>query len=272
MRKKWIWVLAASMVMSTCILGGCSGKKAVTAESIMQEVSAKTEKAKSFAADMDIDMSMNISAEGVGMDMDIGMTGTIESTMEPEVAHIDMTMNMSLLNMSMDMDVYTQIADGKMITYTGMAGQWTKVEEDYEEGDTQALQVMFADLGNMTLSEETEEIDGKEVYVLTSIVTGDQLQEIMSQMGTMASDMSGMDFSTLQADVVLKVYKDTFLPAVASMSMADGGEGVEVDGVITKINSISVTMNYTGFDTVEAIEIPEEALNAESADTEALLQ
>lgn len=43
MRKKLVWLLAAVMVVSAVMLGGCGGKK-VTAESIIQEVNANMEK------------------------------------------------------------------------------------------------------------------------------------------------------------------------------------------------------------------------------------
>lgn len=270
MRKRFIGVLVAAMLLSTFVLGGCSQE--VTAESLIEQMNANTEKAKSFVADMDMDMSMNISAEGIAMDMDIGMAGTIEATTDPEVAHMDMNMEMSMLGMSMDMDIYTQATESKLITYTGMAGQWTKVEEDYAPEEGAASQLMFTDLGGMTLAKETEDHDGKEVYVLNATITGEDLQEVMNQMGTMTSDLSGMDFSTLQADVVMKVYKDTILPASVSLELKDGGEGTEVDGVITKLNSVSMVMNYTAFDTLETIEIPAEALAAETVDTDALMQ
>ena len=47
MRKKLVWLLAAVMVVSAVMRGGCGGKK-VTAESIIQDVNANMEKCKSF--------------------------------------------------------------------------------------------------------------------------------------------------------------------------------------------------------------------------------
>ena len=49
--------------------------------------------------------------------------------------------------------------------------------------------------------------------------------------------------------------------------MADSGEGFESEGVLIKINSISLVMNYTDFDNIDSITIPEEALAAQSVDT-----
>lgn len=88
----------------------------------------------------------------------------------------------------------------------------------------------------------------------------------MGVMESMTEGVGEMNWSNVQANVTMKIYKDTILPASVSIEMSDSGEGIESEGVSVKFNSISVVMNYTDFDSVDSITIPEEALTAHSVD------
>lgn len=270
MRKKMVWLLASVMLLSAVAFGGC-GKKEVTAESLIKEANENMEKAKSYMGDMDMQMSMNVSSQGVAMDMDIGMQGTIEYTAEPEIVHMKGTMNMPFLGLSMDMDMYSQVEDDKATVYMCMMDEWMKSETGIDESSIQDMYTIVGDGKDMTLAEETEKIDDREVYVLTSTITGEEFQEIMSVMENMADGVGEIDWSNMQANVTMKIYKDTILPASVSIEMSDSGEGIESEGVMVKFNNLSVVMNYVDFDSVDSIEIPEEALAAESVDSEDIL-
>ncbi|WP_418746172.1 DUF6612 family protein [Frisingicoccus sp.] len=270
MRKKLAWLLVSVMILSAVVLGGC-GKKEVTAESLVKQANENMEKVKSFAGDLDMQMSMNISSEGVAMDMNMGMTGTIECTSDPDIFHMDGTLSMDLLNMSMDMDMYTQVDGDKSITYINMMDEWMKSEETVEEGGMEDMYTVAGDGKDMTLAEETEKIGDKEVYVLTSTISGEEFQEIMGSMEEMTESLGEVDFSTMEAEVTLKIYKDIVLPASVSIVMSDSGEGIESEGVLVKFNNISVVLNYNEFDSIDSITIPEEALSAPSGDEGSIL-
>lgn len=271
MRKKITWLLTAIMLLSAVMLSGCGSKK-VTAESLVKEVNENSEKVKSFSGDLDMQMSINMSQDGYAMDMDMGMEGTFEATTNPEIFHMATKLKMDLLGVSMDMDVYSQKDGDKVNTYVGMAGNWTKTEEDASKLSQGNLDEMYSvvDGADMTLAEKTEEYNGKEVYVLTGTVTGDKLQEVMGAMGNVTSDMD-LDISGMEANMTLKVYKDTKLPATVTIEMKDNGDGIDADGVTIKFNTMVMTMNYTEFDTVDSITIPEEALKADTIDADDVL-
>ncbi len=270
MRKKIVWLLVSVMLLSAVIFGGC-GKKEVTAESLVKEVNENMEKVKSYTGDMDMKMSMNVSSQGVAMDMDMGMQGTIEYTAEPEIVHMKGTMDVSLLGLSMDMDMYSQVEDDKATVYMCMMNEWMKSETGIDESSIQDMYAIAEDGKDMTLAEETEKIGDREVYVLTSTITGEEFQEIMGVMENMTEGVGDMDWSNMQANVTMKIYKDTILPASVSIEMSDSGEGIESEGVTVKFNNLSVVMNYVDFDSVDSIEIPEEALAAKSVDSENIL-
>ena len=270
MRKKIVWLLVSVMLLSAVVFGGC-GKKEVTAESLVKEVNENMEKVKSYTGDMDMKMSMNVSSQGVAMDMDMGMQGTIEYTAEPEIVHMKGTMDVSLLGLSMDMDMYSQVEDDKATVYMCMMNEWMKSETGIDESSIQDMYAIAEDGKDMTLAEETEKIGDREVYVLTSTITGEEFQEIMGVMENMTEGVGDMDWSNMQANVTMKIYKDTILPASVSIEMSDSGEGIESEGVTVKFNNLSVVMNYVDFDSVDSIEIPEEALAAKSVDSENIL-
>ena len=270
MRKKIVWLLVSVMLLSAVVFGGC-GKKEVTAESLVKEVNENMEKVKSYTGDMDMKMSMNVSSQGVAMDMDMGMQGTIEYTAEPAIGHMKGTMDVSLLGLSMDMDMYSQVEDDKATVYMCMMNEWMKSETGIDESSIQDMYAIAEDGKDMTLAEETEKIGDREVYVLTSTITGEEFQEIMGVMENMTEGVGDMDWSNMQANVTMKIYKDTILPASVSIEMSDSGEGIESEGVTVKFNNLSVVMNYVDFDSVDSIEIPEEALAAKSVDSENIL-
>ena len=270
MRKKIVWLLVSVMLLSAVVFGGC-GKKEVTAESLVKEVNENMEKVKAYTGDMDMKMSMNVSSQGVAMDMDMGMQGTIEYTAEPDIVHMKGTMDVSLLGLSMDMDMYSQVEDDKATVYMCMMNEWMKSETGIDESSIQDMYAIAEDGKDMTLAEETEKIGDREVYVLTSTITGEEFQEIMGVMENMTEGVGDMDWSNMQANVTMKIYKDTILPASVSIEMSDSGEGIESEGVTVKFNNLSVVMNYVDFDSVDSIEIPEEALAAKSVDSENIL-
>lgn len=266
MRKRIAWLLAGMMILSAALLGGCGGSEKVTAESLVKEANENMEKVKSFAGDLDMDMLMNVSSEGIAMDMDMGINGTFECTTEPKIFHMAATMDMSMLGLSMDMDMYAQMDEDKTVSYIGVMGEWMKSEESVDTSSIQEMYTIAGDGKDMTLAEETEKIDDREVYVLTSTITGEDFQEIMGMMDSMTEGIGDVDWSTMQAEVTMKIYKDTVLPASVSISMSDSGEGIAADGVVVKFENLSMVMNYTEFDTIDSITIPEEALAAEAMD------
>ena len=216
---------------------------------------------------------MSMSSGDQSMDMDMVMTGTMQATQDPEIVYMDVAMTSGLFGLSLDMDIYTQTEEDKVITYTGIAGEWMKTEQEgLSKSNLAELQKMFGSGKEMTLAEQTEKIGDKEVYVLTASISGEELEKVMSAMGSMANGLDSMDLSQFQADTCMKVYKDTMLPASITLDMITNGEGMEVDGVVTKINKMTITVDYKEFDTIDSIEIPAEALAAETIDANELLQ
>ena len=54
--------------------------------------------------------------------------------------------------------------------------------------------------------------------------------------------------------------------------MSGDGLSTETDGVTVSITKLSMIMEYEGFDTIDSIEIPEEALAAQEADVIGIIE
>lgn len=265
MRKSVKSLLVMVLALSMMVLGGC-GEKKVTAESLVKDMNANMESVKSVSGDFNMEMAMGVSVSGISMDMDVTMEGEYQGTMDPEVFYMDTTMAMSLMGISMDMEMYSQTEGDTVTTYTGMAGEWTKTEEPVSDGsEMQDMYAMFDAGDDVVLAEETETFNDKEVYVLTSTATGEKVQDLLGSMDMedMLAEYGDMDLSQLSVEVVVKVYKDTVLPASVSVEMTGEGLTTEADGTTVELSGFTMEMTYNSFDDVEEIVIPEEALAAE---------
>ena len=270
MRKKLVWLLVGSMVLGTALLGGC--EKKVTAESLIEDVDAKMQNIKSYESTMDMDMSMSVESQGIGMDVDIMIDGDVDTVLDPMITHMDVKMEMSLLGLSMDMDMYMQVDGDQAITYMGLAGEWMKTTQPFtEELAMNEISFKVADPSKLVLAEQTEMLDGGEAYVITGTITGEEMMSLVSSAESMMDSLADIDLSGVQADMTLKVYKDTGYPASMEVVMAGEGLSAEADGTTTSIKTLSVNMIYEGFDTIDTIEIPPEVLAAPEMDSEGTL-
>lgn len=268
MRRKLCWLLTSVMLLSAIMLGGCGAKtEKLTVESLLEQVNANMEKVKSMSGDMVMDMDMKISESGLGMNLEMGLDCTLEMTMEPQILHMSGKLDMSLLGLSMEMETYSMAEGDKAITYTKVNNAWTKTEEAVEDSEIGGVGDLFDSLSSdtkLTLQKETEKIGEKEVYVLTAEATGSEINSLMGEMDFLSDGVGDVDLSAIKANVTLRVYKDEMLPASVTVEIPEGAEAMESDGTSLEINSMSIVMNYTEFDTIESIDIPEEALNSQA--------
>ena len=267
MRKRLAWLLVGSMILGSTVLGGC--EKKVTAQSLIEDVNKKMEAINSYEATMDMDMSLSMESEGVGMDIDMGIGGDMEVVLDPMITHMDVNMEMSLLGLSMDMDMYTQVEDDQMITYMGLAGEWMKTTQPFsDEMATNDISFNVGDSSKLTLAEKTEMLDGGEAYVITGTISGEELQAVLASTESLMESMADIDLSGLQADMTIKIYKDSGYPASMEIVMSGDGITTEEDGIVMSITNLSMIMEYKGFDTMDTIEIPPEVLAAPEMEAE----
>ena len=270
-KKRIFGVLLCMVLLLTAVLSGCG--KRITAESLMEEVNANTKNLKSISADMKLEMGMALKTSGMSMELDVTGDFEMETTSEPNASHTKGTISMSLMGLSMDMESYMAEENGKAVTYTNSMGEWIKTETEIpDDSQINSIESIFDSKSGFILNDKTEKVHGKEDYVLTSKISGDMMNALMGSMSESMDDMSGeLDWSKFNADITLKVDKDTKMPVEifmdCSKGMSEFFESAASDSdEEMQINNYTLTITFTGFNDVEKIVVPEEAKTAEETD------
>lgn len=281
-KKPVRFLLAALLLFAAVVLGGC-GKEKVTAESLIKTASKRSENAKSVSADMNLDMKMNIKQSGISADFNIGADLSIEAVKEPVSAHIDGTMSVDIAGNSQEssLESYLVDEDGTAVTYMGTDGSWTKTEAELsDDGMLSGLNSMLNDSMNYELQKETEEVNGKEAYVLTGKVSGELMNELMGGLGSdMGAVSADIDWSKFEASVAVKLDKDSKQIVEVVMDCTDGLSAVMEDALAqagvsdagVTVGKYALTMTNISYDSVDEIVVPDEVKNAAvSADEDSL--
>lgn len=258
--KKSVLSVLMVMVLALALLAGCGGSGEVTAESLLKDVQKNSNDAKSM--DMQMIMDMTMTSEDLGGSMDMSLDMDMKTTMDPIAC--SMIGTMSMLGQSLDMEMYMIVDGDEVTTYVGLLGQWMKETADYDSS-TDLIDTTAADLSacldKLTLAEETEDVDGKEAYIITGTITGDVMEDILGSTEELLDSMtdSGMDMSQFSVDLKYAIGKDDKLPVYMDMTF-NGMEGV-VDDSDFSIDNCTIRLNYKGFDNVDAITVPQEAID-----------
>ena len=283
-RKK----LLAGLLVLALMLGLCACGGPKTPEEVIANVNENLAKVKSMTFGMTTEMTMQSFNETV--DMTISMDG--ETTTEPAVVHADMNIDMGAFG-SIAMEMYAEQSDSAAVTYINTLGQWMKEEVDLSEenGLIDAKGDMSTSLESAVELREigTETIDGVEATRYDGVITKENLQKVLDSTGMLneLGDVLGMqdglgdtaENTAELGDIPISIWvdKEAMMPVRYEMDMtelmqalmtqalaAELGEDADALGEdYLTISKVKVAMTVGGFDSVEAIVIPDEAKNAE---------
>ncbi|WP_122642261.1 DUF6612 family protein [Luxibacter massiliensis] len=266
MRKKMLAAIAAGIAILA--LGGC---RRATPQELVEKASENAQKAESFTGNMEMSMTIKAKQDGMSMGLDIGMDLDIEATNDPSEYHMAGTLGVDFMDMNMDLEVYGVENEDKTgtVIYSNIGGQWSQeeVENIEESGNADIFKpgILLPTDSELKLRKELEKENGKDVFVIDTVVDGETFQEA----GKMADDMLGetygdIDFSDVEADMSIKIYRESMLPASVTMTVSDADSMiVEEDGTEVSLEALSLILAFDGYDTVEKITVPPEALASE---------
>ncbi len=254
----------ALVLLSSVVLGGCGKKEKVTAESLMEEVEAAMKDVKSARMNLLANIVMGIKQSGISMDLKVDMDMDMEVTNDPPAAYVKADMSMNLMGISMELESYSVEEDGKQVTYSGMAGEWTRQEQPMAQKSAD-MNAMITGGTSYELQDKMEKVDGREVYVLNGKVSGKYMEGVMGEM----SDGMGsvpIDWSKMEMNMVVKIDAKTKRPVAAEIDCGDalgelmkgamGAAGVE-DAEMS-IQEFVMTCTYESFNDVDEIVVPED--------------
>ncbi len=265
MRKSIVSVLMIGLLTLGMLTGcGGGGSKEVTAESLLKDVQTKTEAMKSMENHITANITMDTGEENGGA-MDMTMEMDMQTTNDPMANYTKATISVS--GMSIDMEMYVMAEDDKLATYVGVMDQWMVEREDFATDDAEALDEMASDLlanlDKVTLAEETEEVDGKEAYIITGTIEGDDIQNVLGTTEALVGSMTGdgeMDMEGLSVDFKYAIGKEDSMPISVDYTFNGFDKLVDESGIT--ISNFTMSMDYTAFDSVDAITVPQEVLDA----------
>ena len=284
MKKHLKKLLPACLVLALSLaLAACGGSAADTPEDALTRAQTAYESVKSMHYTIDMDMAF--SAEGESIEMKTAAEA--DCIVEPMTMGMDMNMDMmGFLNM--DIKMYL-VQDGDSYTmYTGMDDgdgniSWSKETLD-DLGDIaqyngKESMKIYLENGSSFTEAGTEEVAGVTATRYDGVITQDSLNAVMEASGVLeqyeALGLEGMeDLLSDMGDLPVSIWidPDTDLPVKYEMDMtammqsmiskmlAEEGEGEDTDFTVDKCSIVMICTD------IDAIEIPEEALNAASAD------
>jgi len=281
MKKRVVSLLL--MMFMICIMTGCGSNKAKDAAEVFARSQEISNSAKSMDAKANMKLSMASGEESIDLNMDMDMSVFTD----PIKAKINMTMDMGTLG-KQDSDIYMVSEDGNFYTYTGMDGAWYKQEMDqelYEQSingyDSSAYIDALVECADNFEMEEVEE-NGKKIYKVQGVVTGDAMKKLMESMqgmdqlgsllqnGSLLDDMGSLNMTVYidrESYTIDKISMDMtdMMAKIMENAMSEAGS----DETLT-INTCIMDMEYISYNSSEDFQLPEEAKNAEEIDMSSL--
>ena len=198
---------------------------------------------------------------------------------------MNMVMGFGGETQEMESTVYAEADGDNLITYTQMEGDWYKMTqpglEALEEYDTTKAMGTYLEAIQNFKKTGTEDVAGVKADKYEGVITEDYFQTVLEESGLDEQfGFDGEDSATLkelfegigempitiwidgEKLLPVKYYFDmTNMMSTLMKNMGTDEEGLAIDKVI-------LSMVLTGFDNVDAIDIPQEAREAEELELE----
>ncbi|MDE7245177.1 MAG: hypothetical protein K2O18_14565 [Oscillospiraceae bacterium] len=240
---------------------------------------ANMEKAES----MDAKMVMEMDMEAGGETMETVTTMDMSIFNSPTRLKADMTMNMSGYG-DVSLEIYAEETDGQLMMYTYDGTNWyseTATTEDLSQYDVGSSMDYYWNSTTGFKQEGTEQMEGVSAYKYTGVITGDAMQEVIMDSGSLDSlTQLGMDEAQLKdmlsemgdISVNLWINEETLYPVRYEMDMTavmDGlmgkileSMGDEAEGLTMSVPKMTISITCSNFNSATDFTIPEEAKNA----------
>lgn len=279
MRKFYIagivGVAALSLVAcndSATPVEGTTEKSNLALEEVFNKTMERQESLKSVKAAVTMDQSSTMLIDGEEITMTTTSNIDMSLTMDPMALFVDGIMSMKALDeqdaFEMPLQMYLTEADGFYMNDM-MSDGWIKLPDEMygnllaqagaSADSTEQLKQLKPFINDFTF-EQTDS-----AYILTLNANGEKFKSlIMEQVsGTLGQQLESEELSTLEdmqfdnAKYVLTIDKKTF---DMTKTVMDFDFNMEIEGISATIKTSS-TINYSDFNKIEAIKIPQNILD-----------
>lgn len=283
-RFKRVFALLAALaaLLSLC---ACTSPNPERELSRAQE---KLRQVKSYRCDMDIDMALSVGGTPVG----VKASCAAECLTDPMTLRLDISLNSGTPDgLALDGTVYAAEDAGAYTAYINTGGGWVKQQLDglaeLEQYDIRTgMDTLLSDFSSVTEA-GSEDIGGASAVRYDCVVSAQAVDGIMDGSGTysqlavlglteerareMLSGLGEMPYSVwLDSKSSLPLRCEVDMSGV----MAALVEGMSASGAPLpemSLDKLVLTAELSGFDGIDAIEIPDAALHSAQADGDAFL-
>ena len=279
MKKYFIGAVVGLAVFSLAACGdsatptdGTTKKSDLTLEEVYTNAMERQESLQSVKANMEMEQEMAMTIDGEEVQMTSSTNVEMSITAKPMALSLDGTMNMTMAgeeeSFSMPLNMYLTEADGFYMNDT-MNGGWLRLpDEMYEDllaqvGASADAQEQLQQMEPFLKDLEFSQTDGD--YILTLNAKGEKYNEMLLEQvtGTLGQQLGEeeqaiMDGTKIEdAKYIITIDKETFDMTKIVMDLV---MTIDVEGVTAKVNTLT-TMDYSNFNSVDSITIPQEVLD-----------
>ena len=281
--KKERKLLALLLVFCMVFALAACGNKDMSDADVMKQATENMNALKSMTAATSMEMVFSMGEDSMTMTSEMTQK-VINDPISMEIV-MNMVMGFGGETQEMESTVYAEADGDNLITYTQMEGDWYKMTqpglEALEEYDTTKAMGTYLEAIQNFKKTGTEDVAGVKADKYEGVITEDYLQTVLEESGLDEQfGFDGEDSATLkelfegsgempitiwidgEKLLPVKYYFDmTNMMSALMKNMGTDEEGLAIDKVI-------LSMVLTGFDNVDAIDIPQEAREAEELELE----
>ncbi len=250
-KSKWL----AALLVSVFALTGCGSKNDSNASEVLDKARKQMNELSNYS--MKMEMKMGIKAEGMTMEIPVVVDAKIDAKSKTG----KMTTTASMFGMESTTEGYTQVVDGKTITYSKgnyeFDGEQVWVKETSEDETNYNEFVAITEFGTKVEKKKSDDKNA-DYYQLT--ISKEKMKELMSESSSLMGDMD-FESADIKNDVVLDIYVDKKSNYITKLSM-DLKDVISMEDmeVAMEISECSLTFTFGDFDKVGTITIPEDVI------------
>ncbi|MBR1691915.1 MAG: hypothetical protein IJ711_03980 [Lachnospiraceae bacterium] len=268
--------LITAFTLSVSLLSGCSLTKPTT-ESLLKSYAKQMGSLKTMEMDMELTFDVDISKQNMTVTMEIGGGSDIQYVKENEdnyKGYMDTDISVSMFGVSREVETESYVtgdpSGAAMYTKSKDSEKWSKT-------DGSGFLLPNADLSalaqTLSLQEDTVIEDGRECYVLSGSVTGEDLPIEQSKFGL------DLDLKDVKMYESLKLDKNDKTPVSLTITadedslnkLLQDSVGELIDDAEVTIRTFEMIWKIKSIDKELTVDIPDEVYDAVESDSEGIL-
>ena len=281
--KKERKLLALLLVFCMVFALAACGNKDMSDADVMKQATENMNALKSMTAETSMEMVFSMGEDSMTMTSEMTQR-VINDPISMEIV-MNMVMGFGGETQEMESTVYAEADGDNLITYTQMEGDWYKMTqpglEALEEYDTTKAMGTYLEAIQNFKKTGTEDVAGVKADKYEGVITEDYFQTVLEESGLDEQfGFDGEDSATLkelfegigEMPITIWIDGEKLLPVkyyfdmTNMMSALMKNMGADEEGLA--IDKVILSMVLTGFDNVDAIDIPQEAREAEELELE----